>query len=50
MVQWLGLHPLTAEDPGSIPGWGTKSHKSCKEGEKKLTVVLSVQTEQELYI
>ena len=24
MVQWLGPHALTAEDPGSIPGWGTK--------------------------
>ena len=23
-VQWLGLHALTAEGPGSIPGWGTK--------------------------
>ena len=23
-VQWLGLHTLTAEGPGSIPGWGTR--------------------------
>ena len=23
-VQWLGLHAFTAEDPGSIPGRGTK--------------------------
>ena len=21
--QWLGLRALTAEGPGSIPGWGT---------------------------
>ena len=39
MVQWLGLHALTAEGPGSIPGRGTKipqamrfSHKKKKEG------------------
>ena len=23
-VQWLGLHPFTAEDLGSLPGQGTK--------------------------
>ena len=23
-VQWLGLHPFTAKNPGSFPGWGTK--------------------------
>ena len=23
-VQWLGLHALTAEALGSIPGWGNK--------------------------
>ena len=24
MVQWLGLHTLIAEGPGSFPGQGTK--------------------------
>ena len=24
LVQWLGLRASTAEDTGSIPGWGTK--------------------------
>ena len=24
MVQWLGLHPFTAEGPGPIPDWGAK--------------------------
>ena len=24
VVQWLGLYTSTAEDVGSIPGWGTK--------------------------
>ena len=24
MVQWLGLHSLTAKNSGLIPGWGTK--------------------------
>ena len=23
-VLWLGLSPVTAKRPGSIPGWGTK--------------------------
>ena len=23
-VQWLGLQALTAEGPGSIPGWGSR--------------------------
>ena len=27
MIQWLGLHIFIAESPGSIPGWGTRSHK-----------------------
>ena len=31
MVQWLGLCTFTAEDPGSIPGQGTKR----KEGGNK---------------
>ena len=24
MVQWLGLQTFNAENPGLIPGWGTK--------------------------
>ena len=27
VVQWLRLHAPTAGAQGSIPGWGTKSHK-----------------------
>ena len=26
MVQWLRLHALNTGGPGSIPGWGTRSH------------------------
>ena len=26
VVQWLGLHALTAQSPGLIPGQGTRSH------------------------
>ena len=26
VVQWLGLHALTAQYPGLIPGQGTRSH------------------------
>ena len=26
VVQWLRLHALNAQDPGSIPGRGTRSH------------------------
>ena len=26
MVQWVRLHAPNAGDPGSIPGWGTRSH------------------------
>ena len=29
-VQWLGLQAFTAEDTGSIPGWGTKILRSHK--------------------
>ena len=39
-VQWLGLRTLTAEAPGSIPGWGTKipqaSRSKKNEVRKKL--------------
>ena len=40
-VQWLGLHVVTAEDAGLIPGWGTKILQSWdaalkkKDGKKK---------------
>ena len=33
-VQWLGLHGLTAEGPGSIPGWGTKIPQAARHGLK----------------
>ena len=26
VVQWLRLHALNEQDPGSIPGQGTRSH------------------------
>ena len=35
MVQWLGPHALTAEDPGSIPGWVTKIPQAAWHGQKK---------------
>ena len=35
MVQWLGLCALTAEGPGSIPGWGTKIPQAAWCGKKK---------------
>ena len=39
-VQWLGLHTLTAEGRGSIPGvqslvWELKSHKPCGAAKKE---------------
>ena len=33
-VQGLGLRALTAEGPGSIPGWGTKIPQASQCGEK----------------
>ena len=35
VVQWLGLHAFTAEDPGSIPGQGTKIPQAASHGQKK---------------
>ena len=32
VVQWLGLHILTAEGPGSIPGQGTKILQAAQHG------------------
>ena len=34
-VQWLGLCAFTAEDLGSIPGWGTKIPQVVRHGQKK---------------
>ena len=34
-VQWLGLHTLTTEDLGSIPGRGTKIPQASLCGQKK---------------
>ena len=38
-VQWLGLGTLTAEDPGLIPGQGTKILQAvnCSQKKKKVT-------------
>ena len=35
LVQWLGLCPFTAEEVGSICGWGTKIPKGAAKEEKK---------------
>ena len=35
MVQWLGLSALITGIPGSITGWGTKSHKPSSTAKKK---------------
>ena len=35
MVQWLGLHALTAYGAGSIPGRGTKIPQALRCGQKK---------------
>ncbi|CAN0499760.1 unnamed protein product [Rangifer tarandus platyrhynchus] len=34
VVQWLGLHALSAEGPGSIPGWGIKIPQKAQHGHK----------------
>ena len=47
MVQWLGLHALTAEDPGSIPGQGTKIPKAVKLKEKKDRATETVKIESQ---
>ena len=33
--QWLGLSTSTAEDPASIPGWGTKILQAVPRDQKK---------------
>ena len=35
VVQWLGLHALTVEDPNSIPGGGTKFPQAAQCSQKK---------------
>ena len=37
-IQWLGLHMLTAEDPGSIPGRGTKVPQATQHGQKIIII------------
>ena len=37
VVQWLGLGALTARDPGSSPGWGTKVLQAAQHGQKNRT-------------
>ena len=34
-IQWLGLHALPAEGPGSIPGQGTKIPQAVWWGQEK---------------
>ena len=38
MVQWLALHTLIAEGPGSIPGQGTKIPQAKQFLKKKKNV------------
>ena len=40
-VQWLGLSAFTAEDLGSIPGWGTKIPQAVQCGQKEKKVSLT---------
>ena len=37
MVQWIGLHAVTAKGTDLIPGWGTKilQAKGCSQKKKK---------------
>ena len=39
VVQWLGLHVLTAKGLGSIPGRGTKIPQAARCGQKKTKTV-----------
>ena len=43
MVQWIGLHAVTAKGTDLIPGWGTKilQAKGCSQKKKKKSVVLA---------
>ena len=34
MIQWLGLLPVAAKGPGSIPGWGTKVPQASQYSQK----------------
>ena len=45
-VQQLGLHALTVEDLGSIPGWGTKIPQAIQSSQKKKnqTIEFSIAT------
>ena len=35
MVQWLGLHSLTAKGLGSVPDWEAKILQATQSGQKK---------------
>ena len=39
MVQLLGLHTLTAEGTGLIPGWGIKISQAARHNQKKIESV-----------
>ena len=36
VIQWLGLHALTAEGLGSNPAWATKILQAALHGQKKM--------------
>ena len=48
-VQWLGLHSLTAKDPGSIPGQGTKIRKLRRVAKKKKNSIIPLAKQVTLY-
>ena len=39
MVQWLGLHALTAEGSDSVPGQGTKISKAMHQEKKQIIFI-----------
>ena len=53
MVQWLGLHPFTAEDSSSVPGPGSKIPQAAWHSQKKYiyiySIILTVRQDQGIY-
>ena len=35
VIQWLGLSALTAQGPGSFPGWGAKIPQAAQQSPKE---------------
>ena len=49
-VQWLGLGPLTARGPGSIPGRGTKILQATQCGQYTLIIYIYTHLYTYIYI